>query len=213
MTNEYSSGFYAQVLLDDWRESIASEIAKYDRATVEELFPDLAPFLSDDYREKPGAVESDIRAIQLRLGLALPEDYLAFVKLTDEWPAPGLVGSESRFLSARKIGLYRDLYPTSYQIWMQGEKSIRYNEQICVYGPHQLPERFCRRHLNSCIAITTQDSGACYVLNPNVVTSNSCEAWLLDFHLPGAMRFPSFFALIEYEIPRSVAEIESVLRF
>jgi hypothetical protein len=66
--------------------------------------------------------------------------------------------------------------------------------------------------LASCIAITTQDGSAAYVLNPNIATSSSWEAWWMDFHLPGAMRFPSFFALVEYKIANARRHIESLLK-
>jgi SMI1 / KNR4 family (SUKH-1) len=210
MKLKYSSEDYAKILIDDWSESIRLELLNYEQSLVADRCPELISFLSPGYQGKSSAGKKCIQESEKRLGIKLPEDYVAFVNLADEWPTPGLVPPGSHLLSINEIGFYRDLYKSSYEIWMSGEGAESY-EQIGVYGADQLPEHFCRAHLKDCIAISTQVGSAAYVLNPNVKTSTAWEAWWMDFHHPGVIRFPSFFALIEYQIAQLEADIKSLL--
>jgi len=213
MTSKYSNSDYARILIEDWCESIRSEILKYDVSLLNERCPFLLPFLDGNYRGESGASEEMIYMIEKKLNVELPKDYRAFVQLTNRWPAPGLGPPGSAFLDIKEIGLYRDLYPSSYKIWMNDQMSVDQYEQIGIYGAEQLPECFCLQHLSDCVAISTQDGGESYVLNPHVRNGDSWEAWWIGFHLPGAMRFSSFFSLLEYEIPRSIADFKSLLEF
>ena len=202
---------YASELLADWRASIISCLAKYDTSRIVELRPDLLSFLGTNDLLAGGADDAAIRSAEARLNVDLPDDYIAFIRLVNGWPAAALVPFGNRFLMVEDIDFYKKLYPEQFAIWKADADQLRDLEQVRVYGRDQFPERFCSRHLDSCIGITTHEGSGAYVLNPEVRTSTFFEAWWLDFHLPGAMRFPSFFALLEHEIPRSVSEIESSL--
>ena len=206
-----SAQHYAEELIADWRANITSCLAGYDRDWVADLRPDLLPFLeSKDLM--PGAKNSSIRDAEARLGVSLPEDYSAFVRISNGWIASALVPAGNCFLRIEDVNPYRELYPREFQTWKADAKQTTGIEQVGVYGAKQFPERFCSRHLDTCIGITTHEGSGAYVLNPAVTTATGLvEAWWLDFHLPGAIRFPSFFALVEHEIPRSIAEIRSAL--
>jgi hypothetical protein len=155
-------------------------------------------------------LEARVCQAEARLGLSLPADYVSFVARAARWPTVAL-SVEDRFLALDEVELYRDRYPWQLEMWMENEELLGGKIQVGVYGPDQRPELFSLMHLRQCVAITTHARSGVYVLNPAVKTGDLWEAWVLDFQLPGAMRFPSFFGLVEYEIPRSVAELESAL--
>jgi hypothetical protein len=196
-------------LIREWDSRIHAELQQFDNEVVEELFPDLVELKDSDTRSlSDGASEQEINRTESRLGTKLPEDYKALVRVRNGWLAPGLLPPGNRVQAVEEIDWFRNVNPRSCADWA-AESVMR--TQIGVYGDYQDPVLFCREHLQSCVAISTQYGSGVYLLNTAIVKDGCYESWYMDDHLPGAVRFRSAFELFENELHRSLEEIRSLL--
>lgn len=203
----YSKGVITELAVQ-WRKSLGETIPRCSHHEAFNLFPCLIDFLGSRFPvERDGA---DIALAERRLGFTLPDDYVEFLGLFEEIPAPAIVPAGNRFLFVHELREYPEIYPDAYAIWKTYSGS-RVFDQIGIYGDAQLPESFSMDHLESCVAISTNNGSGVYLINPLVRKDGGMETWVLDFHFPGALRFPSFVEFIEHEFRRSIDEIASSL--
>jgi hypothetical protein len=204
---------YADELLRDWKESVSACISRFEPSRVAMIAKGFAAFVASETPLNVEEIDFEKRLdeAEARLGIRLPSDYVAFMRLAhDNWPITAL-SFDDRFLSLKEVDFFLACYPMKLVGWMQDREAIADLEQVAIYGAKQRPELFCSKHLAASIAITSHLSSGVYLLNSKIQQSEAWEAWVLDAHFPGAMRFPTFFALVEYEIPRSISELESTL--
>ena len=153
----------------------------------------------------PGATATDIAAAETRIGTHLPPSYRTFLHYTNGWIwMPNILGA---LWSSDMIAWFDDSSQDVIDIWMQDDNrsALQYGQapldgadkDYFVYGEEQDYFLVCAEHLQTALAIS-YFGDAVYLLNPHIVTSDGAwEAWLFASWLPGAMRFPSFWDMMQ----------------
>ena len=162
-----------------------------------------------------GAREAEITRVEARLRCKLPPSYRQFLKITNGWPmlipflGKLLPVQQVERLSAHHAGLIED--------WRLGEGFLGYTDQVLdeayfVYGESQDPSSMSSQYLPDTLAISdlNKQDNSIYLLNPEVVTpEGEWEAWFLAAWLPGAMRYRSFWDLMQAEYLRCGEVLET----
>ncbi|MEU9101629.1 SMI1/KNR4 family protein [Streptomyces sp. NPDC048361] len=149
-----------------------------------------------------GAAAEDLRALEQRLGAALPPSYRQFLLTSNGWL--DTTNDIGRLLSAQEVGWTRDLDPELVSAWTAGhtDASSRVSdEEYFRYGDDQDPVSVRLDYLHHTLTIShTPNSTDVYLLNPRVMTADGeWEAWHLAHWLPGAVRHRSFWELMNAE--------------
>lgn len=151
-----------------------------------------------------GASAPDLDALEERLGVRLPFSYRQFLATTDGWPDTN--GFVERILPAGEAGWTRDLDADLVAGWIEGSSgAARVDDaDYFVYGQAQNPISIRPEYLPHTLQIShTEDASDVYLLNPCVVTPDGeWEAWYLAHWLPGAVRYRSFWDLMNGEYVR-----------
>ena len=182
---------------------------------------------------RPGASEPELEALERRLGVSLPPSYRAFLAASNGawaqagWGIRGLDGPPEDlehalgFLDASRVGWFRDREPSYVDIWgytdhggLVEDTPPHYAFTCFVpeaeYLDHartQDPIEAKAGHVRYALQISGDVDGYTILLNPLVVDpSGEWEAWDFGSKLPGAMRYPSFAALIEADLARKGEE-------
>ncbi|MDI2131335.1 SMI1/KNR4 family protein [Yinghuangia seranimata] len=152
-----------------------------------------------------GASVRDVQALEERLGSELPPSYRQFLLVSDGW----LDTTESieRILPTREVGWTRDLDPELVTAWTDGygDAGARVgDEEYLVYGEAQSTVSLWPEYLRHTLKIShTPDATDVYLLNPHVMTPDGeWEAWYLAHWLTGAVRYRSFWDLMNGEYVR-----------
>ncbi|MGD2156543.1 MAG: SMI1/KNR4 family protein [Anaerolineales bacterium] len=162
------------------------------------------------------ATEAEIARAETRLNTTLPPSYREFLQITNGWPMVtpllGRLWSSKRteWLSARRSSLVEG--------WLMGEALSGPLEPIpdeayFVYGEKQDSALMRGEYLRSALEISDLDirDDAIYLLNPQVVTpQGEWEAWYLASWLPGAIRYPSFWKMMQAEYERFLDSIDEL---
>lgn len=165
---------------------------------VEDVPPDL---LAAGWFGAPGAGEERLRALERRLGTALPPSYHAFLSATDGcWLFNGY-NFPYRFWSSVDV----DWFAARHQEWIDAwTVAARDAEPIPVpdavyltYGPGQNPGLFREEYLQTALEVSDRgENASIFLLNPRVVTAEGeWEAWYLDG--PYAFRYRSFWDMLQ----------------
>jgi hypothetical protein len=153
----------------------------------------------------PGASEGALEATEARLGRSLPPSYRAFLQVSDGWPM--LLPLLGRLWSADRIDWLAAKRSSLIDAWLMGESLAGGGPPIpdpeyLVYGEDQDPVLIRVEYLRSALEISSLDvrDDAIYLLNPQIVTAEGeWEAWFLASWLPGAIRYPSFWEMMQAE--------------
>lgn len=155
-----------------------------------------------------GATVQDLHALEERLGSELPPSYQQFLLTTDGWL--DTTQFIERILPAREAGWTRDLDAGLIAGWTEGYGDVPRvgDEDYFVYGEAQDTYSIRPEYLPHTLKIShTKDASDVYLLNPCVVTPDGeWEAWYLAHWLPGAVRYRSFWDLMNGEYARFCAE-------
>ncbi|MFJ9843824.1 SMI1/KNR4 family protein [Kitasatospora sp. NPDC101155] len=152
-----------------------------------------------------GAVSDEVAAVEERLGVALPPSYRQFLHTSNGWR--DTTTWIKRLLPAQEVGWARDVDPDLIDPWIETGESIQVpDEEYFVYGDEQDCCAIRTEYLTDALEIShTPNATDVYLLNPRVVTpEGEWEAWYLAHWLPGAIRYRSFWDLMnsEYKIFR-----------
>ena len=147
----------------------------------------------------PGADEFLLAEAESRLGVALPNSYKEFLKITNGWPIAGQY--VERILPVQEI----DWFATKSREWIE---AWRYGLRIGLNeGNFSVLKKnlwFNEEHLDSALQISEGGFGV-YLLNPQVKFEHGeWEAWVFESET-GAELYRSFWELM-------LAEYESFLR-
>ncbi|MEV4063017.1 SMI1/KNR4 family protein [Nonomuraea dietziae] len=139
----------------------------------------------------PGATEFEIAQAEERLGVRLPPTYRAFLIAANGW------GGEI-LLPVGEIGWLRDLDPDAAEPW--DDTSVP-DEEYLIYGDGQETAlHFRSEYLPDTLLIGRFDDGD-YLLNPRITTAeDEWEAWHVAGWYPGALRFRSFWDLMNNQV-------------
>ncbi|WP_030223444.1 SMI1/KNR4 family protein [Streptomyces bikiniensis] len=150
-----------------------------------------------------GATGEELDALEKRLGVSLPPSYRQFLLISNGWlnTTPDI----HHILPAHEVGWTRDLDPELVTDWTEGYQGAERvgDEEYFLYGEAQSPTTLRPEYLPHTLKIShTPNATDVYLLNPCVLTPDGeWEAWYLAHWLPGAVRYPSFWDLMngEYE--------------
>jgi hypothetical protein len=163
---------------------------------------------------RPGAPESELAALETRIGTLLPPSYRAFLAFSNgAWAKPGgpglLVTSEDRpeagMLTAAQVGWLIDKDPDFVEIWTDAART-EWDDQLSDedyfdYQREQDPAEMRVAALPHLLMVSCFDWGSAVFLNPRAVTAGGeWEAWSFDNTNPGAYRYASFADLLRAEL-------------
>jgi hypothetical protein len=182
-------------LLERWsRELMATQLA-------ETLDP--PPALSEWLGYEP-ASESEIGALESRLGLVLPPSYKAFLATTDGWR------TITSFINRIRPTAEVDWFRVENEQWVEiyGEDGSSAPDEI-YYQYTPAASDYRADHMIDLVQISDVGDGV-LLLNPKAVTPDGeWEAWFFANWIPGASRHPSFAHLIlaEYQSFRRLEKV------
>ncbi|MFJ2883314.1 SMI1/KNR4 family protein [Streptomyces sp. NPDC086796] len=149
----------------------------------------------------PGATPGELAALEQRLGTGLPPSYREFLRTSDGWL--DTTTQIARLLPTRETGWLKDLDPEliGNRCPGDGEPDDIPDEMYYVYGDQQQSWAIRTAYLSGMLKIShTPGTGDVYLLNPHVRTPDGeWEAWYLAHWLPGAVRYRSFWDLMNDE--------------
>ncbi|WP_341502512.1 SMI1/KNR4 family protein [Gallaecimonas sp. GXIMD4217] len=144
------------------------------------------------------ATQEQIDRKARELGRPLPPSYVDFLKVSNGWHAFDGSGEHVHYFPIEQVGRYEDIYPGSASIWQSGTSLPVPDQDYFIYGPGQDPVNVRFEYLSQTVAIRSEVDANVILLNPNVIFENGeWEAWDLASQLAGAIRYPSFAALME----------------
>ncbi|MGW7264901.1 SMI1/KNR4 family protein [Streptomyces sp. NPDC054842] len=149
-----------------------------------------------------GATREEVDALEGRLGVALPRSYRQFLLVSNGWR--NTTADIERILPAQEVGWTRDLDADLVTLWADadGQADVRVeDDEYFVYGEEQDTLSFRPEYLAHTLKIShTPNATDVYLLNPCVVTEDGeWEAWYLAQWMPGAVRYRSFWDLMNDE--------------
>ena len=175
--------------LREWNRQLLSAYA----AAGKDAFTDplVTPaVLEGGWLGAPAADEVQVGALEARLGTRLPPSYRAFLRASNGFLQPGMI--VPRLLPTDEVRWLRDSDPDTIPSWTQGL------EQAAAAGSTDSFERYLPTALQ--VSARERVGTAMYLLNPQVVSADGeWEAFYFAHWIPGANRFPSFWALMQSE--------------
>lgn len=158
----------------------------------------------------PRASEDRIAALETRLGMSLPPSYRSFLAITDGWgPTSPFI---DRVLPADEVGWLSRLAPDTIEGVASGmgesvsiDKPVRTLQSITRLTDYQTPREtydYDIVELAAALQVSGEGDGAMLLLNPRIRCHDEWEAWFFAHWLPGARRYPSFFALMQDQFRR-----------
>lgn len=181
------------MIIGDW----SSWLAEWNRVLLQYLDPeeegqfpyeDMTPeIVVSGWLGYPAAAESEIIALETRLGMRLPPSYRSFLRVSNGFRQPGNL--VPRLFRCAEVDWLRARHQTTIDIWLDPRHGT---------PPPDAFERF----LPGALQISAEEiSGtAMYLLNPAVVNdAGEWEAFYFAHWVPGAERFPSFADLMQRE--------------
>jgi hypothetical protein len=155
-----------------------------------------------------GCTEDGLAATEKRLGARLPFSYRQFLLEINGCPILDL--AHGGLLPADRVGWLRDLswnLLTSFCEPLDELEDISEDEHLC-YGTEQDCGCFRRAYVPDLLQIGDEHDGSVYLLNPQVVDSDGeWEAWSFAHWYPGAVRYPSFEALVTEAYEQVLREV------
>jgi hypothetical protein len=159
-----------------------------------------------------GASETQLAAAEKRLKTRLPSTYRAFLGVTDGWRLTAfpverlhlpiwLNGEVDRLWSATSIAWARKRHKDLINVWFDngGEDDEEDDEEYFALDPMlRDPRAAPHSHLKAALDIGTFEDGL-LLLNPKRMTADGeWEAWYWNAELLGAIRYRSFWHLMQH---------------
>ncbi|MFB7591970.1 SMI1/KNR4 family protein [Streptomyces sp. NPDC056169] len=148
-----------------------------------------------------GATGEELSTLEQRLGTVLPPSYRQFLLTSNGWlsTTPDI----HRVLPVHEVGWTRDLDLELVTNWTERYRDTERvgDEEYFLYGEDQSPTSLRPEYLPHTLKIShTPNATDIYLLNPCVLTPDGeWEAWYLAHWLPGAVRYPPFWDLMNDE--------------
>jgi hypothetical protein len=178
-----------------------------------------APFISRQAHTTrwlgyPGATDVEIVAAELRLDTHLPPSYRSFLRYTNGWQM--LNGVIWQLWSTSTLDWHAARSQDLIDEWIQAGTDAAANygreplwapdEEYFVYGADQTPGSMRDVYLQTALEVSDLGDSAFLLLNPRTITAEGeWEAWFFATWLPGAIRYRSFWELMQGEYQRFLA--------
>lgn len=158
----------------------------------------------------PRALEDRIAALETRLRMSLPPSYRSFLAVTDGWgPTSPFI---DQVLSVDEVDWLSKLAPDTIEGVASGmgesvaiEHPMRTVQSITRLADYETPREtydYDIAELAAALQVSGEGDGAMLLLNPRIRCDDEWEAWFFAHWLPGARRYPSFFALMQDQFHR-----------
>lgn len=201
----------------DWRRFLACWRATVDQRLQREKgwsglvsLPMETNGISDINSEPRDQLDATERRLQTRLPVSFRDFTLASKGMGWFIEATGGVGVNGRpeggLWPIGKIGLFREVNPTTYKTWVQNSPGDNWTAppNYFSYGYQEEPQRrqdsahMNVSHLHDAIQVGDLDQGGVILLNPAEKTSDGeMEAWTLSFQTH-VVRYRSFAELMQH---------------
>lgn len=141
-----------------------------------------------------GASEGELETLEKRLGRQLPPSFRQFLLTSNGFLQPGMI--VPRLFAAHEIEMFIEVEKDQWQSWIDWRDSDRGDFDTLDDTDYFL------MHLEALIVISEREESGSgqFMLNPERV--NEAGEWEVYYYahwMPGAVRYPSFWALMESE--------------
>lgn len=153
----------------------------------------------------PGATDTELRALELRLGAELPPSYKAFLRASNGWMQVAMDAEDGTIWSTRDVRWFQDQDPDWIDAYTVGFDELPEppDEAYFVYDASQDPVHLRRSYMKDTLAVSATIDSSIYLLNPRVRSEHGeWEGWFFANWLPGANRYRSFQDLMVAERQR-----------
>ena len=177
--------------LREWSRTLLERVDSANPAAYPDQ--DLTPeMVASGWLGTAGAGESQLAALEARLGVTLPPSYRSFLRASNGFVQPGVL--VPRLLRAEEVDWFRSAHQDVIDAWQVGTT-------LGLGRAASDPEAF-EHYLPTALQVSDLERAgtAVYLLNPKVVdASGEWEAFYFAHWMPGVNRYPSFRALMEDE--------------
>jgi hypothetical protein len=179
--------------LEEWSHEILA-VPKYRQRLPPEV-------IASGWLGFPGATQDELEQLEQRLGRTLPLSYREFLSVTNGWHMTG--SFIPRLWSCAEVDWFVARNRETVETWMQAPIEVTDEEYFNYDTGNEGAEGATRvEYLPFALQISaTEEYGtAVYLLNPEVVTADGeWEAWFFAHWVPGAVRYRSFWSLLQAE--------------
>ncbi len=153
---------------------------------------------------QPGANEEQLKRVEDRLRISLPPSYRSFMIFSNGWDGV-LTHSIDRLWSTEQIDWFAKRHTDWIEGWFQGAtlsgKPLDDNVSDEEYLDYTVNTHYLKSsHLKTALEISSEGDAAIMLLDPKVVNkTGEWEAWFFANWVPGARRYPSFWAMMQSE--------------
>ncbi|MCC3406636.1 MAG: SMI1/KNR4 family protein [Microcoleus sp. PH2017_10_PVI_O_A] len=182
----------------DWE----SRIREWSRKRIEYLIEleqeELPPEIMElGYLAYAGAIEEQIVAAEVRLGVTFPPSYRQFLKVSNGLRSTSDYGIH--FYSTEEVEWHIVGYEEIVDYFMEPEQKPVTDEEYFVYGEEQCDLVFRPEYLDTAIEISSEDEKSIFLLNPQIITQDDeWEAFFRSCIPPFSInRYRSFREMME----------------
>lgn len=144
---------------------------------------------------RAGATDEQIEELENRIGLTLPPSYRTFLQYSNGW-----LGRLDVFIyklySTEEVVWFYERNQNEIDGWVRVDTPPTSPEAHRIYGTQQNVRLFRAQYLQTAIQISDWGDASLLLLTPEVVHEEEWEAWFLASWLPGALRYRSFWELM-----------------
>ncbi|MCC3406637.1 MAG: SMI1/KNR4 family protein [Microcoleus sp. PH2017_10_PVI_O_A] len=180
------------------REWSRKQIECLSESEKEELPPEIR---ESSYLGGPGATEEQIAAAEARLGVTFPPSYREFLTNSNGLHSPSNNGFYFEFYPTEEVDWYVLTAPDFVDEIREIFSEPVTDKEYFVYGSEiQYDLKFRPEYLQTALQISYEENGVVFLLNPQIVFSESgeWEAWCCNFSTAfGIFRYRSFAEMME----------------
>lgn len=195
-------GFIPSV--NDWHDLLG----KWNRATfnnINEEYMEIYEYQYPDILESQccfevGATEGEVSSLEQELGTKLPVSYRNFLLASNGFT---IMNESCELYGIDQIKWFVEENRDWAECW---DDSIEVDdEKYFQYGDHQDCCAIRGRYMETALQISSTEDGYIYLLNPKIIDSrNEWEAWDFGNKYPGAVRYRSFWEMMQKVYERSL---------
>jgi hypothetical protein len=176
-----------------WRGFLKNYSLEWLKQDADVLGDDITPdMIRKGWIGYEPASDTQIEALEARLGKSLPPSYTDFLRVSNGWTA--LTPFIQRVFNTEQVQWFNTLNAEWVHEFLEGMGFHAEQDDWADEVLSEMPER----HLSDTLQISAPHDGAVLLLNPQVRDQNGeWEAWFFANWNPGATVYPSFQALIE----------------
>jgi hypothetical protein len=169
-------------------------LERLDRGDLPYYPPGVVQAVKAGWLGRDAGTEAEVQALETRLGLRLPPSYRQFLLTSNGFLQVGML--VPRLYALQEVDPFLALEKDDLESWFEWQA-----DAIETY-PQEDDTRLFLQHLQALIVISEKEEAgtARYILNPERINADGeWEAYYYAHWRPGAIRFESFWGLMQYE--------------